>query len=185
MAQDTPLLVLTSENGFGFSTSVISNLTTPRSANFNKTSIPNRSSAIVTFGSGDNQTLTVTFYLVALGPPAIPGVVTGASGGDEIFTAEDVENCCLGLESLVYPLNPGIYGPPVCKITIGGGIRFNNWPCVCTHVDPHINDDRLWDSNGNAITATVNCQFLGFEVTNMSSQTRGAGGIRNFTQLTF
>jgi hypothetical protein len=171
MVQDNPLLVLTSENGFSLSTSVVSNLSFPKSSSFGQASIMNRSSAIITYGAGENIIFGVTFYFVAL--------------DEQNFSAKDVNNVVQGLMALSFPMQPGVYGSPKCYITLGSGNIFKNWPCVCKSVDPHVGEDHLWDTDQNSFTAMVNCQFIGFETENVSSSKFGGGGLSSWKQLSF
>src|SRR5271170_616196 len=125
MAQDTPLFVLTSSTGFGFSTSSFSGLRFGKSANYASQDIMNRSSGVISFSHSNNVTMSVAFHLMAFDKAN--------------FNTSTVESITLGFFALAYPISPGVDGPPVCNITIGdGGLVSSTRTWVCTNVDPDL-----------------------------------------------
>jgi hypothetical protein len=168
-----PLFVLTADNGFAFSTSAISNLRIPSGAQYNQQAIMNRSSSIVSFSHSDNNTLSVTVHLMAM--------------GGQLLQTTDVQNIVKGFLSLRYPTNPGIEGPPVCNITIGAGdIVDLNRTWVCTNVDPDMTSDMIFDANGRSYSSRINLSFLEFELNNVSTTDwAGTGTLKTYTQLAF
>lgn len=168
---DQPLFVLTAQNGFSFSTSVVEGFSSTKSANYAQTSIMNRSSPIITYSNSAAIIVSVTLKLVALDA--------------QNFKASDVAQIVQGFRSLCFPVNPGIEGPPLCYLSFGNKAEFNNWSCVCQSVNPHPTELPMYDTDGSPFTTTINVSFLGIEFANVSTTDWGQGSLKSWKQLAF
>lgn len=170
MAADPAILVLTAENGFSLSTSVLKGgLQVEKAAHFDETVIMNRSSPVLTYNSSSAITINFILQLVA----------TDSAN----FSAQEVNELVKGLMSLTFPVSPGVNPPPVCTITYGSGLFLRTFKCLCTSVGSHMGDENLYTSSGDPMTAEVALSFIGIELFAQSDKDFGDNSIRQYKNL--
>jgi|ERR1700733_1765620 len=120
-----------------------------KSAKYDQNEIMNRSSPVITYANSSAMVFSIGLDLVAL------------QSADQ-----EVSSVVKTLLSLVFPVQPGVKPPALCKITAGTILQ--SWPCVCESVDNHIGEYGVWDINdNNPMNALVSLRFIGVETDNV------------------
>lgn len=149
------IFVLITEHNRSFHTNITKEpISGSRSANYQKQAIMNRSSSVVTYSNSDNPTLEVSIELFAIHTPADEQLVIGAMNL---------------LRNLSIPMQSGVQGPPLCKITLGDGYNgmYDNWPCVLTNVGEVFTVEAGFSKNLQSRVIGVKLSFMGVETDSM------------------
>lgn len=119
-----------------------------RGASYADQPILNRSSEVVTFSGGRCPTLDISLQLF---------------GVHEKGDIDKVQRAKRALAALLLPVESGVKGPALCRITLGGDRMIEDWPCVCLNVSQTFEADSGWSDDYKARVVAVTLTFKGLE----------------------
>lgn len=166
---DPVIFQLTTDIGVSVKTSVLPHgVSWSKESNINWTRILNRASPVATWADSSPIRMVVGLEFMTLqGDPA-----------------KETWDPLSSLLSLVFPEEDGTKAPTLCYVTIGSGLMWDDWECVCASVSGAAGaEHKIYSPDGDPLHATCEVTFMGIDQKNVvASKWKKSGSI---TQLAF